>query len=199
MASYQTPHLALASNIIYIDSQFDAVVIRSMPQADACHRSMDQGTTLITPFCTSILSRSDKGATRVVWNQTTSDYSRSYTIWKQIYFSTNRMTHLLPVLLSLMISQCCNNSICDVTMGNTLGYPYQTRKQLCWCYQVLTTWIIQTLCNWNLLRRNLEHVSNKTAHSKLEIWWQCHKPKMLAITRYHALVYLHVLQIWYIA
>ena len=84
MASYQPHHLVPACDIMYIDSQFDAVVIRSMPQANACHRSMDQGTTFITPFCTSILSRADKDATRVVWKQTISDYLRSYKIWKQI-------------------------------------------------------------------------------------------------------------------
>ena len=38
-------------------------------------------------------------------------------------FSTKGMVSLLPMLLLSMTLQCCNNSICDVTIGHTLGRP----------------------------------------------------------------------------
>ena len=50
-------------------------------------------------------------------------FSCTYAIHSLIFMSnlnflTNGMTALLPMLLFSMTSQCCNNSICDITMGN---------------------------------------------------------------------------------
>ena len=43
-----------------------------MPHADTCHTTMDQGTALVTPFCTTVPCSSNKRCTtRVLWSQNT--------------------------------------------------------------------------------------------------------------------------------
>ena len=52
------------------DSQFNHVTGR--PQADTCRRTVDQSTTLVTPFGVNIFRTAEKWrTTRIIWNQCT--------------------------------------------------------------------------------------------------------------------------------
>ena len=47
-------HLIPANEIIDADSQFDVAIRSTLPDTDPRYRTVDQGTALVTPFCTNI-------------------------------------------------------------------------------------------------------------------------------------------------
>ena len=90
------------------DKNTDYVVIKQAPM-----QTTDYEGRVVVDFCSS----------------TCAIHSLMFT--SNLKFSTLWMAIFLPMLLFSVTSQCCNSSICDVTMGHTMGTYFKWKGTVC--------------------------------------------------------------------